>query len=61
LAEQIAELLVDAPPGAVQAFLAEIDSNNLTTFTVLLLKEGQKQADGRHGLDNLVDDDQCRR
>jgi hypothetical protein len=58
--DQIAGLIGDrALAGQV---ISEIDTNPLTMFTALLLKEESKQADDkRKGEDNVVDNNQCRR
>jgi len=58
-ADQIAELIEGDYALATQV-VAEISTNPLTTFTELLEKEEDQQASDR-GVDNLVDDNQCRR
>jgi filamentous hemagglutinin family protein len=58
--DQIAALINGDYALAAQV-VAELDTNPLTTFTTLLQQEEEKQdADGK-GLDNVVDDNQCRR
>jgi len=60
LADQIAQL-IDGDHALAAQVIAEFDTNPLTTFTTLLLQEEEKQASDGKGLDNLVDDNQCRR
>jgi len=60
LLDRIIELLGGDRPLAAQV-IAELDTNPLTTFVTLLLKEEKKQAEGATGNDNLVYDNQCKR
>jgi len=58
--EQIVAL--GASPGLAAASIAEMSTSPLVTLTKLLKEEEQKQAaDQRKGIDNVVDDNQCRR
>ncbi len=61
-AEKIADLLVGNHALAAQV-ISEMDTNPLTTFAFLLLKEEAKQADDKgkkKGLDNVTNDTQCK-
>jgi len=58
--DQVAAL-IDGDYALAAQVVAELDTNPLTTFTTLLLQEEEKQASDAKGLDNLVDDNQCRR
>jgi len=58
-AEQIAALVGDA--ALAQQIMAETGTNPLVTFTTLLQQEEERQAEDDKGLDNLVDNNQCRR
>ncbi|NPC58753.1 beta strand repeat-containing protein, partial [Caenimonas soli] len=56
--DQVAAL-IDGNHALAAQVVAE--NNTLTTFTSLLQQEEEKQAADAKGLDNLVDDNQCRR
>jgi hypothetical protein len=57
--EQVGALIGDQ--ALAQQVMAEIGTNPLTTFNTFLQQEEEKQATDAKGLDNLVDDNQCRR
>jgi hypothetical protein len=59
-ADQIAGLIEGDHALATQV-VAEISTNPLTTFTELVEKEEEQQASDGRGVDNLVDNNQCRR
>ena len=48
--------LLGGDHGTAELVIAQLDTNPLTLFTDLLLKEEKKQAN-----DNVVDDNQCRK
>ncbi|NPC59368.1 beta strand repeat-containing protein, partial [Caenimonas soli] len=59
-ADQIAGLIEGDHALATQV-VAEFSTNPLTTFTELVLKEEEPRAGDGRGVDNLVDNNQCRR